>query len=139
MYVCYVLNFTYNNSIKAVPMHKLTGSTQDISPLLHFKFKEKVYYKIDDSDFPSETHEGLAWFVGIGESVGHALTCISVGCYNFPSSERATAVAIDLMRVPNSHKGRVAGYYAGHRAMSVSPPVANMLPKCPSALCGFAE
>ena len=75
MYVCYVLNFTYNNSIKAIPMHKLTGSTQDISPLLHFQFKEKVYYKIDDSDFPSETHEGLAWFVGIGESVGHAMTC----------------------------------------------------------------
>ena len=75
MYVCFILNFTYTNSIKGVPMQKLTGSTVDISPLLHFKFKEKVYYKIDDSDFPSETREELAWFVGIGESVGHAMTC----------------------------------------------------------------
>ena len=74
-YVCVILNFTYNSTIKAVPMQVLTGSTVDISPLLRFRFKEKVYYKIDDSDFPSDSHEGLAWFVGISENVGHPMTC----------------------------------------------------------------
>jgi hypothetical protein len=44
-----------------------TGSTNDISPLLCFHFWEPVYYKLDDSDFPSD-------FVGISKSVGHAMT-----------------------------------------------------------------
>jgi hypothetical protein len=44
-----------------------TGSTNDISPLLCFHFWEPVYYKLDDSDFPSD-------FVGISESVGHTMT-----------------------------------------------------------------
>ena len=50
------------------------GSTVDISPLLHFKFKERVYYKLDDSDFPSDLRKGVAWFVGISETVGHTMT-----------------------------------------------------------------
>ena len=75
MYVCFILNYTYNESIKAVPMQVLTGSTVDISPLLRFRFREKVYYKIDDSDFPSDSREELGWFVGVSESVGHPMTC----------------------------------------------------------------
>ena len=35
---------------------------------------ECVYYKIDDSDFPSDSWEGQGWFVGIAEHVGHAMT-----------------------------------------------------------------
>ena len=75
MYVCFILNFTYNESIKAVSMQVLTGSTVDISPLLRFRFREKVYYKIDDSDFPSDSREGLGWFVGVSENVGCPMTC----------------------------------------------------------------
>ena len=55
-------------------MEKLTGSTPDISSLLCFRFYEPVYYKLDDSEFPSESTEKLGYFVGIADSVGHALT-----------------------------------------------------------------
>jgi hypothetical protein len=51
-----------------------TGSTNDISPLLCFHFWEPVYYKLDDSDFPSDSHEKCGHFVGISKSVGHAMT-----------------------------------------------------------------
>ena len=56
------------------PIEKLTGSTPDISSLLCFKFWEPVYYRIDDSDFPSDSTERLDHLVGISEHVGHALT-----------------------------------------------------------------
>jgi hypothetical protein len=54
-----------------------TGSTNDISPLLCFHFWEPVYYKFDDSDFPSDSREKHGRFVSISESVesvGHAMT-----------------------------------------------------------------
>ena len=38
LYVCFVLNFTYNAVINNVPMNLATGSTCDISPLLRFRF-----------------------------------------------------------------------------------------------------
>jgi hypothetical protein len=51
-----------------------TGSTNDISPLSCFHFWEPVYYKFDDGDFPSDSREKRGHFVGISESVGHAMT-----------------------------------------------------------------
>jgi hypothetical protein len=54
-YVCFVLNHTYNRSIRTVPITAATGSTPHISPLLQFTWWEPVCYKADDSDFPSET------------------------------------------------------------------------------------
>ena len=33
-----------------------------------------MYYKVDDSSFPSQSTEALGRFVGIADSVGHALT-----------------------------------------------------------------
>ena len=74
LYACFVLNHTYCASIKAVPAQKLTGSTPDISPLLRFYWWQPVYYKVDDSAFPSETRELRGRFVGIAEHVGHAMT-----------------------------------------------------------------
>ena len=38
LYVCYLLNHTYNETVKDVPLNKLTGSTMDISPLLRVPF-----------------------------------------------------------------------------------------------------
>jgi hypothetical protein len=73
-YVCFVLNHTYNRSICMVPITVATGSTPDISPLLQFTWWEPVYYKVDDSDFPSETCEKQGQFVGIAEHVGHRMT-----------------------------------------------------------------
>jgi hypothetical protein len=55
-------------------MARLTGSTPDISPLLRFSWWEKVFYKIDDNIFPSESREAKGHFVGISEHVGHAMT-----------------------------------------------------------------
>ena len=74
-YVCFVLNHTAVGSLHwRTPIKKLTGSTPDISALLCFRFWEPVYYKLDDSEFPSQSPEKLGYFVGISEHVGHALT-----------------------------------------------------------------
>ena len=74
LYVAYLLNFTYSESIKGIPIQKLRGSTPDISPLLRFHFWQEVYYKLDDSDYPSDSREAKGNFVGISETVGHAMT-----------------------------------------------------------------
>ena len=73
-YASFILNHTFCSSINKVPLTALTGSTTDISPLLRFTFWEPIYYKIDDSDFPSESRERKGRFVGIAEHVGHAMT-----------------------------------------------------------------
>jgi hypothetical protein len=73
-YVCYLLNHAFNNTLKGVPLHLLSGITADISPLLRFHFTHKVYYKSVDSGFPSDSVEIMGHIVGISEHCGHALT-----------------------------------------------------------------
>jgi hypothetical protein len=74
-YVCFILNFTVSSALHGgVPIQRTTGSTNNTSPLLRFRFWEPVYYKLDDSTFPSESREKLARFVGIAENVGHFMT-----------------------------------------------------------------
>jgi hypothetical protein len=73
LYICFILNHTYNASIKAVPLQRATGSTPDISPLLRFRFWEPVYYRVDDSSFPTESRELRGRFVGIAEHIGHMM------------------------------------------------------------------
>jgi hypothetical protein len=73
-YVCFLLNHTYNGSIRSVPITVATGSTPDISPLLAFAWWEHVYYKVDDHSFLSNTREKRGRFVGIAENVGHRMT-----------------------------------------------------------------
>jgi hypothetical protein len=75
MYVCFLLNNTSSQALSgAVPIQVLTGSTNDISPLLQFRWYEPVYYLVDDSPFPSDSREKRGYFVGIAEHVGHAMT-----------------------------------------------------------------
>ena len=74
MYVCFLLNHTFNASIGCVPLSYATGSPTDISPLLCFCWYEPVYYRIDDSDFPSDSREGRGRFVGFADNVGHVMT-----------------------------------------------------------------
>jgi hypothetical protein len=75
MYVCFLLNTTtLCEAVDDIPIRMSTGSTNDISPLLCFHFWEPVYYKLDDSDSPSDSHEKRGHFIGISESVGHAMT-----------------------------------------------------------------
>jgi hypothetical protein len=69
-----LLNNTWCEAVDDIPIRMSTGSTNDISPLLCFHFWEPVYYKFDDSDFPSDSREKRGHFVGISESVGHAMT-----------------------------------------------------------------
>ena len=75
MYVCFLLNNTSSKALSgAVPIQVLTGSTNDISPLLQFCWYKPVYYLVNDSTFPSDTREKHGYFVGIAEHVGHAMT-----------------------------------------------------------------
>jgi hypothetical protein len=74
MYVCFLLNNTWCEAVDDIPIHMSTGSTNDISPLLCFHFWEPVYYKLDNSDFPSDSREKRGHFIGISKSVGHAMT-----------------------------------------------------------------
>jgi hypothetical protein len=41
---------------------------------LQFQWYGPVYYKVDDSDFPSDSREKRGQWVGIAEHVGHAMT-----------------------------------------------------------------
>ena len=74
MYICFMLNHTYNATIENIPLTAATGSTCDISPLLRFRFWQPVYFRHDDSNFPSESREEKGRWVGISENVGHDIT-----------------------------------------------------------------
>ena len=74
IYVCFVLNNCYSDHIKGVPIHLVTGTTNDISPLLCFEFYELVYYQMDDVPFPSMSKECRGQWVGIRENVGNFMT-----------------------------------------------------------------
>ena len=70
----FILNHTFNYTIKNVPLNSATGSTCDVSPLLRFTFYQPVYYVHDDSEFPSDSTESQCRFVVVSENVGHAMT-----------------------------------------------------------------
>jgi hypothetical protein len=73
-YVCFLLNNVAASGTGPIPIQVLTGSMNDISPLLYFRWYEPVYYKLDDSDFPSDSREKCGRWVGIAEHSGHAMT-----------------------------------------------------------------
>jgi hypothetical protein len=72
----YLQNAVY--AIEELRSVQTTGSqlalANDISPLLCFHFWEPVYYKLDDSDFLSDSREKRGHFIGISESVRHIMT-----------------------------------------------------------------
>ena len=70
-YVCFVLNHTYNATIKQIHLNAAAVSTCDVSPLLRFHFWEPVLFITDDSVFPSDSPEERGRLVGISENVGH--------------------------------------------------------------------
>ena len=74
-HVCYLLNHTSCLTLDGhTPLYKLTGITPDISVLLIFHFYQKVYYATYDQSFPSNSEERAAYWVGVGEHVGDAIT-----------------------------------------------------------------
>ena len=71
----FLLNHVVCNSLNYETLHsRLTGQQTDISPLLCFCWWEPVCYKLNESQFPSNTREGRGHFVGISENVGHVMT-----------------------------------------------------------------
>ena len=74
LYVCLLNPLTCQSLNWQTPLEALEGSTPDISLLLRFSFWDPIYYKLDDSDFPSGSAEGRGCWVGIAEYVGHAMT-----------------------------------------------------------------
>lgn len=73
MYVCYLLNHTYNSTVHAVPLQLLHGHTVDISPVLRFNFWQHVAFADYKTTFPSKPKERTGRFVDFSEHVGHAL------------------------------------------------------------------
>jgi hypothetical protein len=86
-------------------MSVLTGSTSNISIILRSGWWEPVYYKLDDSNFPSESPELPGRMVGFSETVGHAMT------YNILTEDSQNIIhranvrtALDI-DVPNARTG----------------------------------
>ena len=75
IYVSHVFNVvsdpTLNNQ---QPIFKATGRQGDISSLTAFSWLEPVYFKLDDSSFPSQSLELLGFWAGLADHVGHDMT-----------------------------------------------------------------
>ena len=52
----------------------VTGTTNDISPLLSFEFYEPIYYHMDDMPFPSASKEYHGHWVGISKNIRNLMT-----------------------------------------------------------------
>ena len=75
IYLCYLRNHTVSKTLQGhFPLERLTGLTPYISPLLRFQWYEQVYYKQNNTNFPSDMREKGGRFVGIAENIGHAMT-----------------------------------------------------------------
>ena len=59
IYVCFIFNHTHSDGINGKPTTNATGSTDGISPLFRFRFWQPVYYKVDESDFPSDSTKNV--------------------------------------------------------------------------------
>lgn len=75
LYVAYVLNRVSDPSLNdRQPIFAATGQIGDISAMLPFHWLEPVYYRANDSQFPSGSNEHFGYWVGVAEHVGHAMT-----------------------------------------------------------------
>ena len=74
MYVWFPLKNKYASGINFTTITKSTGSTEYIIPLLHFRFWQPFYYKIDDFNLPSDITKKCDHWFGIVEQVGHSKT-----------------------------------------------------------------
>ena len=69
------MNLTASTSIGyGIPLQVLTGVTPDISLILQFEWYETIYYRTEESHFPSMSNEKPGRFIGVSEHVAHALT-----------------------------------------------------------------
>jgi hypothetical protein len=74
-YVCYLLNRLATPSLNyQTPHFVCLGVMADISALLQYHFYEKIYFKVHESSYPSESKERLGNWVGVAEHVGDSMT-----------------------------------------------------------------
>jgi hypothetical protein len=69
-----VYNMNVSPAIVLLPV--LSTTRFHFKSLLFFKFYEPVYYKLDDSNLPSDFGEDRGRWVLISENVGHAITLL---------------------------------------------------------------
>ena len=68
-----ILNLTADKALNwRTPLERAFGFTPDISPFVHFKFFEPVYY-LDDDSFPA-SKESLGYWLGVTRNCGDAFT-----------------------------------------------------------------
>lgn len=72
--MCFMLNHTYNSTIKNMPLNTSTGSTCSTSPLLCFHFWQPVYHNTKNISFFNDAPEGKCRFAGISKNAGHDMT-----------------------------------------------------------------
>jgi hypothetical protein len=124
-YICYLLNHMYNESLSAVPLTRLTGTTVDISPLLRFYFWQQVLYKKVKNNFPSCTKEALGNIVGISEHCGHALT------WKILTSETQHIIYRSLVRPATPDDANLrAGMFYGEDNVPTSDPIIKSRSDC---------
>jgi hypothetical protein len=74
-YICEIQNHLAIESLNwRTPVEWLLGYTPDITVFLQFRFWEPVLYSKYDGQFPEDPSELLGRFVGIGQTVGNAMT-----------------------------------------------------------------
>ena len=94
-YVIFIMNRMALGSLNwRTPIETLTGETPDISMITRFRFYEPVYYKKQDSGFPSESTQRRGRFLGFSENVGHAMTFIIVDDATNATVERANVWSV---------------------------------------------
>ena len=70
IYVCYLLNHIACTALDCnIPISAIPGITPDISILLLFTFYQPVFYATHDQQFPLESEERAAYWVGFGSTV----------------------------------------------------------------------
>ena len=75
LYFVYMFNLLSVDSLSNLtPTQVACGYIPDISPILHFRWFDWVYYLDDDGGFPSQSKEKLGRFVGVAENIGDVLT-----------------------------------------------------------------
>ncbi len=74
MYVCLVLNSSFSDNIKTIPLQLALSTTNDISPLLCFTFYQLVYNHMDDTPFPLDSHEHHGCWGRVSETIGNFMT-----------------------------------------------------------------
>ena len=75
IYVCYISNHVVCGILNGpIPLLVLYGIMPDISIMLLYTFYQPVFYATHDQHFPSESEGRAAFWVGVGEHCGDAMT-----------------------------------------------------------------